>query len=129
LVVSAALVAVMFTLVVVETVGAVNAPVVDTLPAVADQLTAVLLVPWTVALNCWIPPEITVVLFGEMLTLIIVPGGFTLTFALAFFVLSAALVAVTVTVVLLVTFGAVNKPLLEMVPAVAVHLTAVLVVP
>jgi hypothetical protein len=52
LVVSAALVAVTSTFVLALTVGAVNIPVLETLPAFADQLTAVLLVPWTLALNC-----------------------------------------------------------------------------
>jgi hypothetical protein len=40
-----------------------------------------------------------------------------------------ALVAVTVTVVLLVTFGAVKSPVLEIVPALADQVTAVLAVP
>jgi len=53
----------------------------------------------------------------------------TETLALAFFVVSAALVTVTVTLALLVTVGAVNNPLLEIVPAVADHVTAVLPVP
>ena len=53
----------------------------------------------------------------------------TETLALAFFVVSATLVTVTVTLVLLVTVGAVNNPLLEIVPAVADHVTAVLPVP
>lgn len=50
---------------------------------------------------------------------------FTEAFALAF----SALVAVTVTVVLLLTAGAVNLPVLEMIPAVADQVTAVLDVP
>ena len=41
----------------------------------------------------------------------------------------AALVAVTVTLVLLLTLGAVKSPLLEIVPAEADHVTAVLLVP
>src|SRR6266581_815918 len=45
--------------------------------------------------------------------------GLTATDALDFFVVSAALVAVTVTLVLLLTVGAVNSPPLEMLPAVA----------
>ena len=53
----------------------------------------------------------------------------TETIALAFLVVSAALVAVTVTFVLLVILGAVNNPPLETVPAVADHVTAVLLEP
>ena len=49
---SATLVAVTLTLVLLVTVGAVNIPVLETVPAVAAQVTAVLLVPWTVAVNC-----------------------------------------------------------------------------
>ena len=56
-------------------------------------------------------------------------GTVTVTFALAFFVGSATLVAITVTVVLLVAFGAVNRPALETVPPLADQVTAVLVVP
>ena len=52
LVLSAALVAVTETFVLALTLGAVNIPVLETVPALAAQLTAVLLVPWTVALNC-----------------------------------------------------------------------------
>jgi hypothetical protein len=51
-VLSAALVAVTETFVLALTLGAVNIPVLETVPALAAQLTAVLLVPWTVALNC-----------------------------------------------------------------------------
>lgn len=56
-------------------------------------------------------------------------AGFTETLTLAFFVLSAALVAVTVTVVFVVTEGAVNIPLPEIVPAEADHVTDVLLDP
>ena len=52
LVVSATLVAVTVTLVLLLTLGAVNIPTLETEPAEADQVTAVLLVPWTVAENC-----------------------------------------------------------------------------
>ena len=51
-VVSATLVAVTVTLVLLLTLGAVNIPTLETEPAEADQVTAVLLVPWTVAENC-----------------------------------------------------------------------------
>jgi hypothetical protein len=50
-------------------------------------------------------------------------GGVTATVALDFFVVLALLVAVTVTLVLLLTFGAVNMPPLETVPAVADQVT------
>jgi hypothetical protein len=50
------------------------------------------------------------------------------TTAVADFVGSARLVAVTVALVLLVTLGAVYIPELEIVPAVAVHFTPVVVV-
>lgn len=49
--------------------------------------------------------------------------GLTATPALAFFVVSATLVAVTVTFVLVVTAGAVKRPLLETVPPVEVQVT------
>lgn len=64
-----------------------------------------------------------------MLTLIVEPEGLTATVATAFFVGSAALVAVTVTLVLLVTLGAVNRPLLETVPELELQVTPVLVEP
>jgi hypothetical protein len=57
-----------------------------------------------------------------------VAAALTETLALADFVGSARLVAVTVTVVLPVTLGAVYSPELETVPAVAVHFTPVVVV-
>jgi hypothetical protein len=53
----------------------------------------------------------------------------TETLALAFLVVSAVLMAVTVTLVGLVTLGAVNMPPLETVPEVADHVTVVLLVP
>jgi hypothetical protein len=58
-----------------------------------------------------------------------VDAGLIETLALAFFVESAALVAVTVTLVLAETLGAVNIPAEEMEPALADQLTDVLVVP
>jgi hypothetical protein len=128
LVLSAALVAVTVTLVLLVTVGAVNIPPLETVPPVADQATAVLLVPCTVALNCWVLPEATLALPGDTVRLI-APGAFTVMVALAILVASATLVAVTVTLVVLVTLGAVNIPVLETVPPVADQVTAVLVVP
>ena len=55
--------------------------------------------------------------------------GLTLTDALDFFVVSAELVAVTLTVELLETVGAVNIPLLEMLPDETDQVTAVLLLP
>jgi hypothetical protein len=52
LVVSATLVAVTVAFELLVTVGAVNMPPLETDPAEADQVTAVLLVPWTTAENC-----------------------------------------------------------------------------
>jgi hypothetical protein len=57
------------------------------------------------------------------------PAGVTVTVAVAWELVLARLVAVTTTEVLLVTLGAVNAPLLEMVPALADQVTAVLAVP
>jgi hypothetical protein len=126
LVESAELAAVTVTVVLLLTVGAVNNPPLEIEPAVADQVTAVLVVPWTVAVNCCVLPDPTLALVGETATVI---AGVTVTDALAFLVVSAALVAVTVTLVLLLTEGAVNSPLLETEPAVADQVTDVLVVP
>jgi hypothetical protein len=64
---SATLVAV--TVVFAVTVGALNNPLLLTAPAVADHVTAVLLVFVTWAENCWLPPEITVAVVGETETL------------------------------------------------------------
>jgi len=110
LVESAALVAVTITLVLPVTVGAVNNPPLEMLPEVADHVTAVLLVPCTAALNCWVLPDVRVALPGDTATLTVVDDaeGLTVTDAFAFFVVSAALVAVTVTLVVLETVGAVK---------------------
>jgi hypothetical protein len=129
LVVSAVLVAVTVTLVLLFTAGAVNMPPPETAPAVEDQVTAVLLVPCTVAANCWVLPDATLALFGETATLTVGAEGVTVTVALEVFVVSARLLAVTVTFVELVTAGAVNIPPLETDPAVEDHPTAVLLVP
>ena len=56
-------------------------------------------------------------------------GGVTETVALDFLVVSATLVAVTVTLELLVTLGAVNNPPVETDPDEADQVTAVLLVP
>ncbi len=129
LVVSALLVAVTVTLVPALTLGAVNMPPAETIPAEADHVTAVLLVPWTVAENCWVFPDVRVVFVGETVTLIVEATGLTATVAIAFFEVFALLVAVTVTLVAPLTVGAANRPLLEIVPADADQVTPVLVVP
>ena len=72
--------------------GAVYRPLLETVPPVADQVTAVLLVPLTVAVNCCVPPVCSDAEVGLMLTETTV----TDTVAETDFVLSATLVAVTV---------------------------------
>jgi hypothetical protein len=121
------LVAVTVTLVAEVTVGAVKSPVPEMVPAVADQVTEVFLEPVTVALNCWVPPELSVTVVGEMVTETV--GGVTVTVAEAEELGLAWLVAVTVTVVVEVTLGAVKRPEVEIEPAVADQVTAVLVEP
>ena len=73
-------------------VGAVYRPVLETVPPVVDQVTAVLVLPVTVAVNCWGAPVCSDAEVGLMLTEIRV----TETVAEADFVVSATLVAVTV---------------------------------
>ena len=91
------------------------------------QVTAVLLEPVTVAVNCCVPPVTSDAEVGviEMPT----TGGaaLTVTFADADLVLSAALVAVTANVPALP--GAVYMPLEEMLPPLADQVTAVLLLP
>ena len=99
------------------------------MPKLADQVTAVVVVPVTVTVNCCVPPEATVAEVGEMVTATDVDGGVMVTVALADFVVSAWLVALTVTVVVVVTVGAVKRPALEIVPALVDHVTAVFVEP
>ena len=72
-----------------------NKPLVEIVPPVADQVTAVLVVPVTVAVNCWVPPVCTDAELGLMLTATGGGGAVTVTVTEADFVLSAALVAVT----------------------------------
>ncbi len=62
---SAALVAVIVMLLRLVEVGAVHKPEVEMLPAVADHITAVLLVFLTVAWNCTFPPTVTDVSAGD----------------------------------------------------------------
>lgn len=51
------------------TVGATKRPSLEIVPALADQLTAVLLVDLRVAVNCCFPPEKTVDVEGVTFTL------------------------------------------------------------
>jgi hypothetical protein len=59
------LVALTVMLVLAVTVGAVKSPELETEPAVVDHVTAVLVEPVTVAVNCWVPAERTVAEVGE----------------------------------------------------------------
>jgi len=122
-VVSAALVAVTVKLPGVP--PAVYKPALETVPPVADHVTAVFVVPVTVAVNCCDAPVCRVPEVG--LIEITTGGAVTVTLAEAVFVVSATLVACTVYVPALV--GAVYSPELETVPPVADHVTAVFVVP
>jgi hypothetical protein len=74
-------------------------------------------------------PEIKLALLGVIATLTFNVAGDTVTVALERLVLSATLVAVTVTLVLALTLGAVNNPLAEMMAALVDHVTAVFAVP
>ncbi len=72
------------------------------------------------------PPDETVVLVGETEMLTGGLGGVTTIAALACFLESARLVTVTVTMVFVLTLGAVKRPFPETVPALAHQVTAVL---
>ena len=126
---SATLVAVTVIVVPLVTEGAVKRPPVEMVPALAVQLTAVSLLPETVSVNCLVPPELTVAVIGEMPTETDCAGGWTVTVADADLVGSATLVTVTVIVVVLVTDGAMKRPVVETVPPLAVQLAPVLVLP
>jgi hypothetical protein len=65
---SAALVAATVADIDVLTLGAVKTPLLEIVPALADQITPFLLVPLTVAVNCCVPPETTVAVAGETAT-------------------------------------------------------------
>jgi len=108
--------------------GAVYLPVEEIVPPVADQVTAVLVEPLTVALNCAVPLVVVVTLVGATLTLA-VPGAVMVTVAIAVLLESAMLVAITLAVP--AEAGAVYTPLLDTVPAplATLQLTAVLLVP
>lgn len=92
-------------------------------PPVALHVTAVLVVPVTVAVNCCVRPVRSATDVGLTVT----PTAVTVTVADADFVGSAALVALTVYVPAVA--GAVYKPELVTVPPVALQVTAVFVVP
>src|SRR5438067_2474240 len=96
-------------------------------PPVADHVTAVFVLPVTVAVNCCVPPVCSDAEFGLMLTATGGGGPVTVTLADADFVLSATLVAVTLYVPAVA--GAVYRPLLETVPPLADQATAIFVVP
>ena len=53
--------------------GAVNRPLLLIVPACAVQITAVSLLPETLALNCCVPPGVTFALWG--VTAMLMPGG------------------------------------------------------
>jgi hypothetical protein len=78
--------------------GAVYKPLLEMLPKgveyITCQVTAVLLLFCTVAVNCWVPPNCTFEVAGEMET---ATGGMIVTEAEADFVGSATETAVTVT--------------------------------
>jgi hypothetical protein len=76
----------------------VNIPLLETDPEVAAHVTAVLLLPCTKAVNCWLLPDVKAAALGEMVTAT-VAAGLTVTEDLADLVASATLVAVMVTVV------------------------------
>jgi hypothetical protein len=90
-------------------------------------VTAVFEVPVTVAVNCWLCPGDRTGLVGEIETET-ATGCWTVTPAEAALVESAAEVAVTAKA-LPADDPAVNKPVLEIVPPVAVHATAVFALP
>jgi len=123
---SATLVTVTVTVLGVGTVpGAVYSPLSEMVPKVEFPLltwftlhvTAVLLVPVSLTVNCWVFPLAGVAFAGE--TLIETDAAVTVTFADADLVVSATLVAVTVTVLGVGTaLGAVYSPISEMVPTV-----------
>src|SRR6267154_6816400 len=121
---SSTLVAVIRTDVVEVTAGAVNVPPTEIVPCVADHVTCVCWVLLTVATKSCCLDEFMATEVGliERLT-----GGATVTMAIADWVGSARLFAVTETVVSTFTWGAVNMPVLEIEPCVADHVTARLV--
>src|SRR5262249_25914111 len=122
-VVSAAVVAVTVKLPVVW--PAAKRPVLEIVPPVALQVTAALLLPVTEALNCCVAPVCNVAVVGVMLTE--TTGACTVTVAVAFFVVSAAEVAVTVK--LPAVCWAVKKSVVWVVAPVGPLVAAVLLLP
>jgi hypothetical protein len=95
--------------------AAVKTPAEVIVPELVDQeMDLFVTVPCTVALNCSVPPVATFAVVGEIVTEVTL-GAATAMVAVADFVVSAALVAVTVTV--LAVAGAVRRPLELIVPA------------
>lgn len=121
-VLSALLVAVM---VVVSADGpAVKRPAGEIAPLDADQVTDLsVTVPCTLAVNCCVARARMLTVLGAT-EIEVTVGALTVTVAEAVFVLSATLVAVTVT--LPAAAGAVSRPALVIVPAEADHVTALL---
>jgi hypothetical protein len=72
---SAALLAVTVIDFALDLAGAVNNPLAEMLPALADQVTAVLLVLLTTAANCTFPPATTDGSAGEICTLTVLTEG------------------------------------------------------
>lgn len=101
-------------------------PVVLIVPPVAVHVTAVLLAFVTVAVNCCVPPATNVAEVGATVT---DTAGATpiVTAAVPDLLVSATLVAVTWNEPAFLP--AVNNPVVLIVPPVAVHVTAVLLVP
>lgn len=97
------------------------------MPPVADHVTPVLLVPLTVAVNCWVLLVCTEVELGLIATLITGGAAVTVMLAVPDLVASATLVAMIVYVPALA--GAVKRPEEEIVPPEADHVIAVLLVP
>src|SRR6202171_3092898 len=92
------------------------------------HVTARLLPPVTVAVNCWVWETVRVAAAGETVT----ATGLSVTVALADLLVSATLVAVTVTVLgAAIEAGAVYRPAAEIVPALGlmVYATAGLLLP
>ena len=123
LVESATLVAVTVTSVPAATPAKDKSPEPEMLPADADQVTEVLLLPVTVAVNCSVPADGTDAEVGEMLTATTTTGAVTVMVAVPDLVGSSVEVAVMVTVVALA--GAVYAPVTALiVPALATQETA-----
>src|SRR5690348_2241897 len=74
---------------------AVNRPVLEIVPPVADQVTAALELPVTDAVNCCVCPGWSVTVVGEI-EIVMAGGAWTVTCADAVLVVSATEVAVTV---------------------------------